>query len=115
MPEAARSDELEGWRARGWVGAGLAVGLYALAFLAVAVVAVMFATEGPKHMAEPAPRAFPGPELNARLDRDPHFSYAPRPLPDSEIEPAMRTLAAEGDAGWGPAAPPPARQKGGGR
>lgn len=107
MPEAAPPHDHEGhghegWDARERAGYALAAALYALAFVGCGVAAVLFAIYFPGHHARPWPQPYPEPRLNGRIDRDPQFSYAPRPVPASAVEPAMRALAAEGDAGWRP-------------
>jgi hypothetical protein len=102
MPEAAPSHGNEGWGVREGAGFGLAAALYALAFLGCGVAAVMFAIYFPGHTARPWPQPYPEPRLNGRIDRDPQFSYGPRPAPAPAVATTMRTLAAQGDAGWGP-------------
>jgi hypothetical protein len=115
MPEAPEAPTTshghEGWGEREHAGYALAAALYGLAFLGCAVAAMLFALYFPGHHARPWPHPYPEPRLNGRIDRDPQFSYAPRPAPASAVEPAMRALAAEGDAGWGPqgGSPPPVR------
>lgn len=102
----------EGWHAYEHAGYALTAALYGLAFLGCAVAALLFAIYFPGHSPRPWPRPFPVPRLNARIDRDPQFSFAPRPVPAAIVEPAMRALAAQGDAGWGPqggAGPAPER------
>jgi hypothetical protein len=102
MPEDPPSHGHEGWRAYERPGYALAAALYALTFVGCLVAAVLFALYFPGHNPRPWPQPFPQPRLNGRIDRDPEFSYAPRPVPASAVDPAMRALAAEGDAGWGP-------------
>lgn len=100
MPEPDRHDEAEGWRVPGWGGVGLAVAIYLLAAIGIGGAAALFAFQGPGQMRPPAPRRFPAPQLNVRLDRDPRWSYAPRSSGPPGVEAAMKALAAEGDAGW---------------
>jgi hypothetical protein len=102
MPEATPGHGHEGWGAREHAGYALVAALYALAFLGCAVAAVLFAIYFPRHTPRPWPQPYPEPRLNGHIDRDPEFSYAPKPVPAAAVEPAMRALAAEGDAGWGP-------------
>jgi hypothetical protein len=102
MPEAGPSHGHEGWGARERAGYALAAALYALAFAGCAVAAALFGLYFPGVHARPWPQPYPEPRLNGRIDRDPQFSYAPKPVPASAVEPAMHALAAEGDAGWGP-------------
>jgi hypothetical protein len=102
MPEDAPHHDNEGWGAHEHAGYALAAALYALAFVGCGVAAVLFGIYFPGHNPRPWPHPFPEPRLNGRIDRDPQFSYAPRPVPAAAIEPAMRSLAAQGDAGWGP-------------
>ena len=106
MPEATPGREPghghEGWGVRERAGYILTAALYVLAFLGCAVAAILFAIYYPGHHAPPWPQPFPRPRLNGRIDRDPQFSYAPKPVQASALEPAMRALAAEGDVGWGP-------------
>jgi hypothetical protein len=109
MPEARGSREPEGWAVRAWGGVGLAGALYLLAAIGIAGAALLYALEGPARTPPPSPRPFPQPQLNLRLDRDPHWSYAPRQSAPRGIDAAMAALAAEGDAGWEP--PPEARKR----
>ena len=102
MPEASPGREPEGWGVHERPGYVLAAALYVLAFIGCGVAAVLFAIYFPGHNARPWPHPYPEPRLNGRIDRDPQFSYAPRPVAASSVEPAMRALASEGDAGWGP-------------
>jgi hypothetical protein len=104
MPEVKGSREPEGWRVHAWAGAGLAGALYLLAGVGIAGAALLFALEGPEQASRPIPRRFPQPRLNLRLDRDPHWSYAPRRSAPAGIDAAMDALAAKGDAGWEPSA-----------
>lgn len=105
--------EEEGWGVHEGAGFGLAAALYALTFLGCGVAAVLFAIYFPAHAPRPWPEPFPEPRLNGRIDRDPGFSYAPKPVAASAVDPAMRAEAAEGDAAWGPQAKP--AHGGGGR
>lgn len=100
MPEPTRSHEAEGWAVRAWSGLGLAVALYLLAAVGLAGAALLIVFEGPKGMVAPLPQRFPAPRLNVRLDRDPHWSYAPRRSAPINIDAAMAALAAKGDDGW---------------
>ena len=100
MPEPAKPDDAEGWDVHGWSGVGLAAALYVLAAIGLGGAAALFALEGPGRMPRPAPRRFPSPQLNVRLDRDPNWSFAPRRSAPAHIDAAMAALAAKGDAGW---------------
>lgn len=107
MPETKPGHrEEEGWDVHEGAGFGLAAALYVLAFLGCGVAAVMFAIYYPSTPPRPWPAPFPQPRLNGRIDRDPGFSYAPKPAPASAVDPAMRAEAAQGDAGWGAQGPP---------
>lgn len=96
--------EEEGWGVHEAAGFGLAAALYALAFLGCGVAAVMFALYFPAHAQRPWPEPFPEPRLNGRIDRDPGFSYGPKPVAAAAVDPAMRAEAGQGDAGWDPQA-----------
>jgi hypothetical protein len=102
MPEVTPSHGNEGWAAREGAGYALAAALYVLAFVGCGVAAMMFGIYFPGRHPRPWPQPFPEPRLNGRIDRSPEFSFAPKPLPAAAIDPAMRALAAQGDAGWGP-------------
>ena len=102
MPEVAPHHGNEGWHAYEHAGYAVAGALYVLAFVGCAVAAVLFGIYFPGHHARPWPQPYPEPRLNGRIDRDPQFSYGPKPAPAAVVDPAMRGLAAEGDAGWGP-------------
>lgn len=105
VPEATRPDELEGWGVR-WRAAVLG-GAGVFCFVAATLVGAYAVYEhagAPTVGARPAER-FPAPTLNARLDRDPGWSFAPAEQqvrnPDTQVRVAMDHLAAKGDAAYG--------------
>lgn len=101
-----RPDELEGWGVRWRWAVGIAAGFFAFLAAGVGLTLLMYQHAGAPHVETLPAVTFPAPRLNARLDRDPHWSFAPpyplsRP-PDPEVRRAMAELAAKSDAGYAP-------------
>ncbi|HEX4182816.1 MAG TPA: hypothetical protein VHY34_06130 [Caulobacteraceae bacterium] len=106
MAESTRPDDLEGWGVRWPIAlvAGGGVALFVVATLAGAHV-LYHRAGAPTAEAQPAER-FPAPTLNAHLDADPRWSFAPAERqmrsPDPQVLKAMAELAAQGDGAYGP-------------
>lgn len=101
-----RPDALEGWGVRWRVAALAGAGVFVFIAATLAGAYGLYEHAGaPTVTTRPAER-FPAPILNARLDRDPGWSFAPSAEqirdPDPQVRAAMQNLAAEGDAVYGP-------------
>lgn len=112
MPDAEHPDELEGWSVRWSVAVVGAV--LSFAFIAVAcggVYAFWVAENRPMVQTWPS-ETFPAPRLNAKLDSDPTYSFAPpspfERAPSPPVQAAMQAAAAQGAALDGPPARSPA-------
>jgi hypothetical protein len=104
VPTPTRPDELEGWGVRWRVAVPASAGVFVFIAATLAGAYALYEHAGaPAVAARPAKR-FPAPVLNARLDRDPGWSFAPPPQqirePDPQVRAAMNDLAAQGDGAY---------------
>jgi hypothetical protein len=105
VPGPTRPDELEGWGVRWRVAVLASAGVFVFIAVTIGGAYVFYEHAGaPTVGARPAAR-FPAPTLNARLDRDPGWSFAPPAQrirdADPQVRAAMAAVAGQGDAVYG--------------
>lgn len=104
VPQATRPDELEGWGVRWRVAVLGAAGVFIFIAVTLAGAFAFYEHAGAPTVATRPDERFPEPTLNARLDRDPAWSFAPPEQqirdPDPQVRAAMNNLAAQGDAAY---------------